>query len=161
MVAPPNILLGGNAPGVSSRSAEVQAYYQQFLDADGQAVANGWLTYAAAHTSLDAATAVQAYADQLAAQGLYSGVQAAAAGTSTAQTQIAQGATNGLENAAKAANLIPGWGLVASGLSGWFFRGLKIIFGGVIIIAGILKLSGKEDIVTKGGVKVAEGMLLA
>jgi len=78
----------------------------------------------------------------------------------------AQGVTGAPEAAAQstvAAATAPAstFGLQLGGTNGLLTRFLKVLIGGVLIIAGILKLTGKEDIVTKGGAKVAEGMLMA
>lgn len=101
MAAAPISPLLGIAPGVSSRAAQVQAYYTEFLDSDGPAIASGWLAFANSHPSLDAATAVQAYADSLAARGIVTAVSSAAGGTGTAVNQIGSGAAKGLENASR------------------------------------------------------------
>lgn len=87
----------GIAPGVSSRAAQVQAYYVEFLADDGAQIANGWRTYAAAHPTLDAATAVQAYADSIAAEGIGTAVAAAGNGTGAAVQQIGTGTAAGLQ----------------------------------------------------------------
>lgn len=55
----------------------------------------------------------------------------------------------------------PTYGLSVGNVSGLLTRFLKIVIGGVFVIAGVLKLTGKQDVVTKLGTKVVEGMLLA
>ena len=40
-------------------------------------------------------------------------------------------------------------------------RFLKILFGGALLLAGILKLTGKQDIIVGAGKKVIEGAMLA
>jgi hypothetical protein len=40
---------------------------------------------------------------------------------------------------------LTGWGLSVSGIAPWFFRGLKILFGGVLIIVGVSKLTGADN----------------
>lgn len=94
MAAPPVSPLLGIVPGVSSRAAEVQAYYLQFLADDGQSVANGWMTYAAEHPNMDAATAVQAYADLVAAGGLDQALQTGIPAAAGAAGSLANDAGN-------------------------------------------------------------------
>jgi len=42
-----------------------------------------------------------------------------------------------------------GWQLSATGLSGWFMRGLKLLFGGILMIIGIAKLTGADNQVVR------------
>lgn len=48
--------------------------------------------------------------------------------------------------AAKAAEslALPQWMLAITGISGWFARGLKLVFGGILIVAGVLKLTNTD-----------------
>lgn len=43
---------------------------------------------------------------------------------------------------------IGSWGLKVSGITPYFVRGLKILFGGVLIILGIARLTGADDKLT-------------
>jgi hypothetical protein len=51
---------------------------------------------------------------------------------------------------------LPSWNLVVSGISGWFMRGLKIVIGSVLIISGIMRLSGKDKDVIQMATKAAQ-----
>lgn len=46
------------------------------------------------------------------------------------------------------------WNLAVTGVSGWFMRGLKIAFGGVLIILGVSRLTGAENAITSAASKV-------
>lgn len=107
--APPDPLLG-IVPGVSSRAAEVTAYHVEFLASAYPQYAAGWLTYAAAHTNLDAGTALQAYVDQLAAQGLVTSITV---GGKTAASAAAQLATDAGNAAPSAITGVPGGPAIA------------------------------------------------
>jgi hypothetical protein len=41
------------------------------------------------------------------------------------------------------------WSLLVHGISGWFFRGLKVLFGGVLMIVGISRLTGADNKITQ------------
>jgi hypothetical protein len=43
----------------------------------------------------------------------------------------------------------PTFNLVFRNISGWFFRGLKIVFGAAMIIAGISKMTGVDNKITQ------------
>ena len=110
MAAPPPSTLLGIVPGISSRSAEVEAYHVEFLASAYPQYAAGWLTYAAAHTNLDAGTALQAYVDQLAATGL---VTAITVGGKTGASAAAQLATDAGKAAPSAITGVPGGTAIA------------------------------------------------
>jgi hypothetical protein len=44
--------------------------------------------------------------------------------------------------------------LSVTGIAGWFFRGLKIIFGGILMIIGVSKLTGADNKITQLASKV-------
>ena len=44
--------------------------------------------------------------------------------------------------------LIPNWKLDIQGISGWFKRGLKVLFGGVLMIVGVSKLMNVDNKIT-------------
>jgi hypothetical protein len=44
---------------------------------------------------------------------------------------------------------LPKWLLNITGLSGWFMRGMKVVFGGVLIILGISRLTGVDNKITQ------------
>jgi hypothetical protein len=52
------------------------------------------------------------------------------------------------------------WALSARGLAGWFFRGLKILFGGILVILGVARLTGADNAVTKLAMKAPGAALL-
>ena len=41
-----------------------------------------------------------------------------------------------------------------SGIAGWFFRGLKIVFGGILMIIGVSKLTGADNKIVQLASKV-------
>jgi hypothetical protein len=47
-----------------------------------------------------------------------------------------------------------GFNLEASGFADWFFRGLKILLGGILMILGLSRLTGAENIVTRTASKI-------
>jgi hypothetical protein len=55
---------------------------------------------------------------------------------------------------AGAGALTSGWRLAATGLSGWFMRGLKVLFGGVLMITGVSKLLNVDNRITQLAGKV-------
>lgn len=46
------------------------------------------------------------------------------------------------------------WAVRTSGIAPWFFRGLKILFGGVLIIIGVSRLTGVDNAVTQLASKI-------
>ena len=57
--------------------------------------------------------------------------------------------TGGVAGAAASGAIKDTFSLNASGLAGWFFRGLKILFGGILMIIGIAKLTGADNAVVQ------------
>lgn len=49
----------------------------------------------------------------------------------------------------------PSFSLLLSGISGWFTRGLKLVFGGILMIIGISHLTGLSNSLTRAAGKVA------
>jgi hypothetical protein len=72
-----------------------------------------------------------------------------------AQAAIKSGKLTGNQGAAaKGAGAVgqavaPTFNLVIRNISGWFFRGLKIVFGAAMIIAGISKMTGVDNKITQ------------
>lgn len=77
------------------------------------------------------------YATEAAAQ------QAATGSSATTTTPGAAGrsSTSNVQASGGADVKFPDWSLAISGLAGWFFRGLKVVFGGILMIIGISKLT--------------------
>jgi hypothetical protein len=50
---------------------------------------------------------------------------------------------------------LPSWSLIASGFTGYFVRGLKILFGGILIVLGISHATGLDNAVTRLAGKAA------
>lgn len=46
-------------------------------------------------------------------------------------------------------SLLPSWSLIFGGFKDWFARGLKIVFGGILIILGVSHLTGLDNKVTQ------------
>jgi hypothetical protein len=59
--------------------------------------------------------------------------------------------TNPAQNATPAAIA---FGLSVSGIAGWFMRGMKVLFGGVLIVLGISKLTGADNKITQLASKI-------
>lgn len=99
-------------------------------------------------------TKAQAEAQQqLAVNGTLSGpysteedAKAAAAKLPTKEQSSAQNVASSLNPA--------NWNLQVSGVAGWFFRGLKVLFGGVLMIIGISKLTGIDNKITQLASKI-------
>jgi hypothetical protein len=51
-------------------------------------------------------------------------------------------------------NSKPGWNLSVSGISGWFWRALKVVFGGILMIVGISKLTGADNAIMQVANKI-------
>jgi hypothetical protein len=51
----------------------------------------------------------------------------------------------GANPASNAGPKLPAWSLDIFGISGWFIRGMKVVFGGVLIILGISRLTGVDN----------------
>lgn len=106
----------------------------------------GYYTYEAAlHTGTgwheltvaDSASFAQA---QAAAKALNLGpVQ----GGNTSIGQLAQNETSNLPKQV-AGGVLGSWNLTFGGFNGLLVRGLKILFGGILIIAGLIKLTGTD-----------------
>lgn len=61
----------------------------------------------------------------------------------------------GLSAPSIAADLLDGGlNLTASGWSGWFIRGLKIVFGGILIVLAVSHLTGLDNAVTRTAGKI-------
>lgn len=138
--------LFGIHPGVSSRQAQVQAYYQQFLDADGQSIATGYLNWAGNHPTEDAATAAQAFADSLAARGIGNAVSAAGNAVGKAQGQINTGTAKGLENASASLSsltAVPNFLSRLTSPNTWL-RVAEVGLGIMLILIGIDKLGNLD-----------------
>lgn len=63
---------------------------------------------------------------------------------------IGLGASQGLQHAANpfsGVNL--SWSLVLSGFKDWFVRGLKMVFGGILVILAVSHLTGLDNKVTQ------------
>jgi len=145
----------GPAITQSSSIAQVAAY----LDYQGK---NGaaYTTWAKAAIAKDPSlTPYNAAVAWLAGTGIGGDVAVAVGGTGTATDQIGQGGTNGLENVEKQANAIPGlvqigdfFGALA-GANLWI-RAAKVIFGGVLLIVGIVHITGVDNAVAKIARKV-------
>jgi len=61
-------------------------------------------------------------------------------------TAATSGSNNPVNQAATGAL---GWNLSLSGFTGWFLRGLKILFGGVLIILAVSHLTGLSNKITQ------------
>lgn len=87
-------------------------------------------------------------------QAALGGAQALA-GVSGSATNIPTpgGVVTGAGTAAAAATT--GWSLVVKGITPYFMRGLKIIFGGVLIITGIAKMTNAKQEILSTAVKAA------
>lgn len=66
-----------------------------------------------------------------------------------AAQEFISGQESVLGNDETPSDLIPKWSLIVSGISGWFVRGLKMLFGGVLMIMAILHLTGASNKVTE------------
>lgn len=56
---------------------------------------------------------------------------------------VAPGSTNATPSQ------LPSFSLLFSGISGWFYRGLKVLFGGVLILIGVSHLTGLSNKLTQ------------
>jgi hypothetical protein len=45
--------------------------------------------------------------------------------------------------------LVPSWDVLVSGISGWFVRGLKVVFGGILLIMSVSHLTGASNKLTQ------------
>ena len=71
-----------------------------------------------------------------------------------APTGVAGGLGNvGSQAATAAASGLTGQ-LKVTGVAAWFFRGLKIVFGGILMIIGISKLTGADNTIVQLAGKV-------
>ncbi len=80
------------------------------------------------------------------------------------QVASGQGASGAPEKSAVAATnaaTTPGYSLQFGNTTGLLTRILKVIIGGFLLLAGILKLSGKQDVIMAAGKKAIEGAALA
>jgi hypothetical protein len=83
------------------------------------------------------------YATQAAAES--------AVGSSTGTSGTGPGIANpsGTANQPPALPSLPSFGLLVSGISGWFIRGLKVVLGSVLMILAVSRLSGVSNKVTE------------
>jgi hypothetical protein len=57
---------------------------------------------------------------------------------------------------------LSGWNLQVTGIAAWFVRGLKVVFGGILIILGISHLTGADNKITElAGSAVKSGAIFA
>jgi hypothetical protein len=87
-------------------------------------------------------------------QAALGGAQALA-GVSGSATNIPTpgGVVTGAGTTAAAATT--GWNLVVHGISAYFMRGLKIVFGGILIVTGIMKMTNAKQDIIQTAVKAA------
>lgn len=52
------------------------------------------------------------------------------------------------------------WILHGTGFAGWFRRGLKLLFGGILMIIGVAKLTGADNTITQLALRVPGAALL-
>lgn len=101
--------------------------------------------YAAQNSSVTAAQAYEGWVLTLVGGAL---PQALGAGLTAGATDVGTLAVGGAQGAAKFSQSIPGlptFSLSVSGIAGWFFRALKVIFGGILMIVGISHLTGVDN----------------
>lgn len=66
------------------------------------------------------------------------------------KTQSQPGGANASNPLAQAEQgVLSGWNLQISGISGWFLRGLKVLFGGVMMVIGISHMLGLDNKITQ------------
>ena len=114
-----------------------------------------------------APTSAQALKDaeaEIGTGGIGFSVSSVSYGSQQAAQQAAQQQTQTQQQQNQAGtipNPFSGWSLVLGNTAGLLTRLLKILFGGALLVAGIIKLSGKQDIIVGAGKKIIEGALLA
>lgn len=69
-----------------------------------------------------------------------------------APTGLGGAVTNAVKKVTDAA--LPTFGLSVSGISGWFIRAMKVVFGGVLILVGIMHLTGTDNKLTQLASKI-------
>ena len=88
------------------------------------------------------------YATQAAAQQAATGSSA----TTTTPGAADRSSTSNVEASGGADVKFPSWSLSISGLAGWFFRGLKIALGSIMMIIGVTKWVAPE--VRRGSIRL-------
>jgi hypothetical protein len=139
----------GQAPAATQLTT--QTWDQQVGAIVAEMRAKGWdqlatsfqsfaATFHAQNPSADASTALQAYLVTAVGKDVAAGV----GGTATVEAGIPGAAAAGAENAIKNLTDPFSWIAKITGISGHnlLVRGLKIIVGGVLLLAGIIKLTG-------------------
>lgn len=78
-------------------------------------------------------------------------------------TSFSKGAQNAITNnpATNALDKSLRFGLHVQGIAGWFFRGLKVLVGGILILIGISKLTGADNKITQMAAKAAPLLVAA
>jgi hypothetical protein len=135
------------SPAQTTRAQAVAAYVSQLDSAYGTEISQSYQGYANKHPGETAYQALQNWANTLAASlgpGLAKTIQGFANDAGTGQAQIAKGTVLGAEQITKDLTA-PSWSLILGGISGWFFRGLKVVFGGILMIVGISKLLNVDN----------------
>jgi hypothetical protein len=145
------------SPAQATRGQAV-ANYVQFLDSRyGPSIGASYQHYADTHPRETANAALNAWAGVEAASlgpGLAGAIKQMEGAQAKITNQFGTGTAKGLSS------LYPSWSLVFSGISGWFFRGLKVLFGGILAIIGVSRLTGIDNKITQLATKVPGAALL-
>jgi hypothetical protein len=145
------------SPGQTTRAQAVANYVQFLTSRYGSPAGASYQHYADTHPRETANAALNAWAGVEAASlgpGLAGAIRQMEDAQAKITNQFGTGTAKGL------GSLYPSWSLVFSGISGWFFRGLKVLFGGILVIIGVSRLTGIDNKVVQLATKVPGAALL-
>jgi hypothetical protein len=94
-------------------------------------------------------TVVQSVAQPSGATGPYATRAQAVAEANALTGDVNKAGNSALPQPVKAESVPSGWQLLASGFSGWFVRGLKVTFGGILLILAVSHLTGASNALTR------------
>lgn len=117
--------------------------------AQGQQLASQYEAYASAHPNESASEAYLAWLFSAVGKGLGKSLGDILSLSGKNAQQIAEGTVSGLDKTGKDVTNPLSWSLSATGIAGWFKRGLKMLFGGILMIVAFTHLTGADNKVTQ------------
>jgi hypothetical protein len=148
----------GAPPITTGMTSYTEAYFQGlFTKQWGAKAGSAYATYNKNHPGNSAYTNANQFVELVLVEGLDTAIQTAVTAGTAADTGTVSGAAKGGEIAVNDLTNPLKWALSFGNTTGLLTRILKVVFGGVLIIAGVMKMTGaKQDILT-----VAKGAALA
>lgn len=147
-------------PDQATGSAYTESYFQALFTRQwGAAAGNAYATYNRNHPGNSAYVNAQQFLDIIVAEGLANGIKTAVSTTGTALGAIPGAAAQGAQNAANALNPLTGVDAIGGffnklGEANTWIRVAKVAVGGLLLIVGIVHITGAGGPVASAARKV-------